>query len=523
MSAVKPKLALLVLSFVIALPASVWFLRSSPENFPLDDAYIHLGYARSLASGAGFSFNPGEHSFGTTSPLWVFALASAVSWINPYWLALTISFLSFCASLFLSSLIIFREAEQKNWARLDGLLTALFPALFLVSFGNYLWLVFSGMETALWVALILAAVYFSIREKPSWIGYLFLGLAGLCRMESLLLVPVAFFWQIFNVKDRRKVWAGNLAALLIAFSFYVYAHFALGSFFPVTRSGKLASDLFNSGLSLKGGMSFMFRHIAYIKLTQPQMFLLIGYTILVSAIWIAARRRAKFRLGKVGAFSIFALLVFAYHDQFFRSTLIITPYHNMRYQVLFFPALALGLMRASMELISWSAFPRGRTALRSIFLLIVLLAVSFSRMPGWRKLYRDQSRHIQDVHLQAAKWCKQNLPPSARIACFDIGSLRFLSGRYVIDLGGLVDPGIAPYLTAKQTGPYLKDKKATHYIELGTPGSERVTGVEKDAGKLYQLTPMANFAGARIQEPVLLHSWEMKVYKINWIENKDTP
>ncbi|HXS10765.1 MAG TPA: hypothetical protein VN852_12350, partial [Candidatus Krumholzibacteria bacterium] len=40
-----------------------------------DDGFIHVQYARNLMTRGEYSFNPGETSFGTTSPLWVMALA----------------------------------------------------------------------------------------------------------------------------------------------------------------------------------------------------------------------------------------------------------------------------------------------------------------------------------------------------------------------------------------------------------------------------------------------------------------
>src|SRR5438552_1372784 len=45
-------------------------------GFPMDDPYIHLQFARNLAHGAGFSFNPHEPVPGSTSPLWVLVLAA---------------------------------------------------------------------------------------------------------------------------------------------------------------------------------------------------------------------------------------------------------------------------------------------------------------------------------------------------------------------------------------------------------------------------------------------------------------
>src|SRR5690606_3109071 len=41
------------------------------RDFPLDDAWIHLAYAKSLRLGDGLSYNPGDWETGASSPLWV--------------------------------------------------------------------------------------------------------------------------------------------------------------------------------------------------------------------------------------------------------------------------------------------------------------------------------------------------------------------------------------------------------------------------------------------------------------------
>ena len=40
-----------------------------PGPRPLDDGYITFRYARSISLGQGFTYNPGEHVQGTTTPL----------------------------------------------------------------------------------------------------------------------------------------------------------------------------------------------------------------------------------------------------------------------------------------------------------------------------------------------------------------------------------------------------------------------------------------------------------------------
>lgn len=44
-------------------------------GLPLDDAWIHARIARHAASGAGFTFNPGERAAPSSAPLWTLLLA----------------------------------------------------------------------------------------------------------------------------------------------------------------------------------------------------------------------------------------------------------------------------------------------------------------------------------------------------------------------------------------------------------------------------------------------------------------
>ena len=516
MTSAKEKYIFILASLALSAGAAFFFLRGAPAAFPVDDAYIHLCYARSLADGAGFSFNAGEPSFGTSSPLWVMLLALFVRSLDSTLLIRALSWAALWTILAFSALIISQSLRPGlGPARKTTFERYFFPlmaAALLAASGNFLWITFSGMESGLWVALALAAVYFLVRKNPSWAGYPVLGLTALCRMETAFLLVIVFLWQLLNVKDKRKVLAGFAITLAIAASFYVYAHFRLGTFSPTTRAGKLASDLFNAGLSLRGGFAFLQRHIAYLRLTQPGALVALGLALLGLALWAVSPRRAQ--VGPAGVTAFFALAIFLYHDQFFRSTAAITPFHNFRYQVFFFPALALGLARIFGE--AYSAL-NSRPA-RAMTVIILLALPGFYRLAPWHDLYLGQCAHVRDVHIKAGEWCKTSLPEKARIACFDIGALKFFSDRYVIDLGGLVDPLAHPYLRQRAVGPYLQKMSATHYAELGTPGSERLLGVKKDAGKLYQLVPLAYFPGKRMREPVLLHSWEMKIFELKWLE-----
>ena len=68
----------------LALAIGVFLLRTRQlaggvgvEAFPLDDPWIHLQFARNLAEGHGFSYNPGVPVSGSTAPLWTLVLGGA--------------------------------------------------------------------------------------------------------------------------------------------------------------------------------------------------------------------------------------------------------------------------------------------------------------------------------------------------------------------------------------------------------------------------------------------------------------
>src|SRR5437660_8771960 len=70
-----------------ALPLSLYLLRehavAGAAGFPLDDSWIHLHFARNLAEGAGFAYNPGVSVAGSTAPLWTLLLAAGALVAGP--------------------------------------------------------------------------------------------------------------------------------------------------------------------------------------------------------------------------------------------------------------------------------------------------------------------------------------------------------------------------------------------------------------------------------------------------------
>ena len=110
-------------------------------GFPLDDSWIHMQIARNLATGFGWSYNPGEPTGASTTPLWVLVLALLhVAWPDGTdTAAKVVGSLLYLADLTLITLLAWRVSEDWRVALVAGTPAASQPAS--------VWGALSGMET----------------------------------------------------------------------------------------------------------------------------------------------------------------------------------------------------------------------------------------------------------------------------------------------------------------------------------------------------------------------------------------
>ena len=145
-----------VLIALAALTAILFYLITSNLifriGFPLDDAWIHLTYARNLAEHGQWAFRLGERSAGSTAPLWTALLSIGfLVGLAPYvwtyllgWVALTL--LAVYAEN-LARKLIPSYTSRLPWA-----------GLFFVFAWHLTWSAVSGMETLLHGLIILVVL-----------------------------------------------------------------------------------------------------------------------------------------------------------------------------------------------------------------------------------------------------------------------------------------------------------------------------------------------------------------------------
>ncbi len=220
-------------------------------GFPLDDAWIFWVFARNLATGSGFSFNPGDAVLGTTSILWVLLLSASyllsenVVLISKFW-----GIIFFLAALLLTYRICLFHTRKRVIALIGVLTFALAPAMIIGAL--------SGMEISLATLFLCLTLYFHLRErgkkKKIFLAPIFGGLCFAARPELITVYPLLLIHDYVRGLKRpgradrgvvRRVISRKLGtfAVLVCPTF-LFSYVVTGSLLPHT----LAAKTLDSGL-----------------------------------------------------------------------------------------------------------------------------------------------------------------------------------------------------------------------------------------------------------------------------------
>ncbi len=156
-------------------------------GFPLDDAWIHLTYARNLATRGEWAFIPGQASAGSTAPLWSALLA--IGFFLPYapylWVYLLgiITLAGLAVAAYAGCRVLYPAGKQ-GWAFLAG-------GVILLEW-HLVWSAVSGMETLLFSLLVLVCLIWMAAgwERWFWLGLL-IGLGVWLRPDGITLIAPA--------------------------------------------------------------------------------------------------------------------------------------------------------------------------------------------------------------------------------------------------------------------------------------------------------------------------------------------
>ena len=261
--------------------------RAALWGFPLDDSWIHMVYARSLAALRGFEYNPGQLEAGLSSPLWTFALLPA-SWLAR-WFGISVVLpakLTGVLAAVAASLAACRLVRGLGFAAAAelaaGLVLAADPSL---TFAKL-----SGMEVALAAAVALWTVSEVVHERLS-LAALGAGLAPLARPELIvlsLLVLALLQRKVHqqHAPTRRRI---TLAAVVVAPAglWILYCLLVTGHLLPNTFYAKFASGSHRFGANLVGILGQWFPSCAWFAHGTGCLLWGLGAILLFRRGWLA--------------------------------------------------------------------------------------------------------------------------------------------------------------------------------------------------------------------------------------------
>jgi len=104
-----------------------------------------------------------------------------------------------------------------------------------------------------------------------------------------------------------------------------------------------------------------------------------------------------------------------------------------------------------------------------------LLLIALANTLYWNKVYDANLEHMQNVRMAAADFIRDSLPADERCAVFDIGAVRYFSGRPIIDIGGLTNPDLLQWFKdnkSNNSDEFLARQRVTCIVLPGQSGSD---------------------------------------------------
>lgn len=391
------------------------------RDFCLDDAWIHLAYAKSLRLGDGFSYNPGDWETGSSSPLWVALLALfpvehaplvIAKGLGIVWHAVGAATASSLAGV-LARRWNLDAAAARGAAIVAGLLVALQPTLLQAAV--------SGMEVSLTSALLLVAARLAWADRArAWLALLVGACAVWARPEALFFLGILCVGSLCVAPRNRAAALLLTGAVLALGGWVVYCLAVSGHAWPNTRYVKATG----------GDLSSLGYLAAQVLPWQPWLAGLGGVVLVGAGSLRAVRGRQWSSLILMGAWL---------------GTLIATALsRRLDPEVFFYLSRYFDIVAGVPAVVVALGFACSRVGLR-LTMLAPVAVVTALQVTQLHARVRAQEEDIRLLHSQPARLIARALPAESVVIVEGAGASRFFTPRRMrmVDMLGLNDRVLA--------------------------------------------------------------------------------
>lgn len=448
--------------------AAVWLV-CGKVGFPLDDAFIHLQFARNFYNDGQMAFNAGVPSGGSTAPLYPVLLAGFYHFLGNWYAAgYAVGTLCSLGTAIAVYGITRSWTGQTHLARWAGLLTVVVAPTVVQAYG--------GMEAPVYSLLFLAGLWCYAQPRRQPLASAFWALAIWLRPEFMLLCPLILLERILahrRAADRRLATlftqcAAHLiiwAAMILAYA--AYHHHRDGHFVPTTFAAKAVTR----GLPRPAWMDSLpaaldsghWEHVLLAVAVWPTAILFsvalgigincaplaFGLPRAVTKLWHSDEPSAAgWRIG------ILVLLAYPWVRGLV-DTWGVFMFQQQRYFAHFTPLAILLVIGARGGGSDSSKNPRRRRmfywACAGFLLTTAISVMSVS--------------NINAMQVKIGDWIRNNTTRDQLIAANDIGAIGFIGERRILDTVGLVEPDLVEHYRAGGTLPdYLAMREPAYAV-----------------------------------------------------------
>jgi hypothetical protein len=463
---------------IIAGATFLAYTLSSLENghgefvMPLDDVYIHFQYARQMAAGQPYVYNPGlPATSGATSFLYPYVLAfgylMGFQELKLGLWAMGVGALAMIGSMWLVYKLI-RLLYTQDWV------AVLVAVAFGIS-GPVAWHFMSGMETGLVILFALGTLYTVVKVVVN--GRVLYGpfvvwatALALIRPEGgvFAVTAVAVVWWMgrnLTPQPPFRVQRGGVVTIALVSPLLAVGVQPLVNW--IYTGSAVASG--NAAKSILGTVPFYWDDVIrrilgnFVQLwvefgtgISPREGLYVMPFMLVLALigigWLLVERKLRV----VGVM----LVLWLAGVSAMLATLDTVFWHFKRYQMplvaLLFPLAGWGIgvvasykRQAARENTEYKLTAETQRlffgfALTYIVFGVMLVVAAVTSVQFWG-YYGLNVGYVYEQPLQMARWLHANTPVDAVIAVHDVGMMRYMGGRTTLDIVGLTTKGAADY------------------------------------------------------------------------------
>jgi arabinofuranosyltransferase len=429
------------------LLALVTRLMAGPRT--IDDAYITFRYARNLAEGLGFVYNPGQPVLGTTTPL--YTLWMSLAWLLGLGNLPSVALVANSMADVGTVVLLYCQGLRLTRSRIVAVGAALAWAVSPMSVTFAL----GGMETSV-VIFLLVASFAAYVDGRSRLSAATMALAVLTRPDALIAAGLLFADMGLRplleqdggplaARLRRLPWPelAIFAVLLVPWVAFATAYF--GSPLPQSVQAKVRAyhlDQFSALIRLLQHLSTpFFEHEVFGRFWPA-----IGLPLYLVLYLVGGLRQVRhegrtlpqilYPVAYVVVFSVANPLIFRWY--------LVPPLP------FYFLGILVGLNAILTDL--GRRLNRERAGAWAVGLVIALLLVSSL---GAYTLHPDHGPDrpapemawfkLELLYQQAAKRIQPDLQPGDVVAAGDIGAVGWFTGAAILDTVGLISPEAVPY------------------------------------------------------------------------------